>query len=287
MGGQLQPKFEPSAAQSSGVGQRVLRDFPPPGSRASSSDPREVQAPPQITPIIVKETTPGSNPVTRFTLTVQANPADGVRWTPIDVDRPTILYCLSPDNLATGPVIAYNYLNKPPSIRQSQISERGGTCYLSSPGRWWVLLLGLQPPGDAIDHVDMLAIDAWNPATAAKYMGQAGANVCFQFNTHLTSIAASVQIAPANRGRQAITLQNVPPAGSAGLPVRLSIAQPAGYLDALGVGIQLQVGSSITFSGDTLSRGAIRAIIDAGAAGAGTNIERLDYISFLDTMTGW
>jgi hypothetical protein len=247
----------------------------------------------QLTPTLIDGTTAPSFVATRLRLDVQPNLAAGTQWTLYQVDRPTILVSLQADNLyagvSDGPIIYYAWGRKPTRFAEAQHAEHGGICFLSNPGPWWLLLVGQDSAGvsSAVSFVDLVAIDAWNPGVAMKWLSEPGPNAIIQANIHLASIAASAQVVGPNRGRIALTIQNVPPAGSAGLAVRISVNQAAGYLDALGVGIQLPIGSSMTFQADSLCRGSIRAIIDAAAAGAGTNIERLEYWAFNGQATPW
>jgi hypothetical protein len=219
-----------------------------------------------VTPPIIRETGAPSYIVGRITLPDN-------EWVAIDVDRPVILYVRRPVEGTDGEAVTlwYNYGAVPVADLDliAQCSERGGVAFLSGPGRWWVYA-DLAIANTAT--VDI--IDAFSPGVQSKYLAQPGCNQVRHTNVTVTSLTVATQVAQEQRARIGLTIQNVPTNGGGGTSavVRISIGMPTTWLStgaaATGRGIRLSLNNSITFSGDTLSRGDVYAIAEAGGPAA-------------------
>lgn len=179
------------------------------------------------------------------------NPSPGLGWRRLDIDRPCILW---PCNVVTeallySPVKPTNFSGV--GENENAIRSTGsGVCYLSGPGVWWVKYLGATT-------ISFLLIDAQDPAVAARYLAEGGSNTNPRV-AEVTVNAASTALIGANRNRKSIVIQNVSAAAS-------SISLAFGTAAVASSGLELTAGSSITLSGDVLSRQAINAIQDGGA----------------------
>lgn len=229
--------------------------FAPPGTGASGLGP---------TPAIIQETGAASTVVSVVTLPTG-------QWVAVDVDRPTILYPIEAEGASPslGPTLWYGFGQVP--VTGLQKSDRG-VAFLSGPGRWYVLSQGMT--------VSCYVIDAWSPGVQMKYLTQPGCNSCYQLAQAVTSSTVVVTLSPARRTRLALTIQNVSnAAGSSGV-VRVAMSREPAYLVSGGVyqgnGFRLALGASMTFAGDTLSRGNVIACLDAGSPGP-AQVEVLEY----------
>lgn len=241
-----------------GVGHPGRIQVFPPRPPGPSDEPRP---PHGITPKLIDELAAPSYIVGR----VRINSSS---WTSIPVDRPTIALAIQTDTQGTGPRIFYNYDQIPLGLGlggtytlAAQMSE-GGIVFLSGPGKWWLLAdSGFSP-------IDLILVDAFNPALAAKYLQQQAASLAVQTNVALSTTASSVIIA--NRRRAALTIQNQ--SGSGNVRLCFGSSPPATYL-GLGSGILLPPTASITFQGTTLMRGDV-----FGVSSTTNNVEVVEYI---------
>lgn len=230
-----------------------------------------------LTPDVIERITADSHPTDRITLRP-------LEWKKIPVDRPTIAWIVPSDSNET-PGLAnvpqaffwYNYGVKPTvaTITDCQYSEHG-VALLSGRGDWWIRQT------NSTATMDILLFDAFNPSVAAKWLSQTGPGFTSESNLNVSGPNTTQTLAGTNRYRIGLTIQNVKPAATAGSTMRISIGQPPTYLVSggawQGTGIQLALGASITFSGDTLSRGAVYATLEAVTAG-GSQAEVIEYSS--------
>lgn len=188
-------------------------------------------------------------------------------WNPVDVDRPSILFSTTPDDNGGGPVFFYNY-GRPrttPFGTNTQVSERGGVCHLSTAGRWWVYNFGGADPVDRL----CVVIDAENEQILEKFTNRPGVNYVRESSVNLTDATIEYEIAvggPSN-WRSAMIFQNVPNAAGTSAPIRFAISQASGYLVTAGVwngvGFRLQANGSMILSERSLARGKIFACLEA------------------------
>lgn len=224
-----------------------------------------------LTPDIVKETVAPGMVTGRFT-------APPNTWKACRVDRPTILWTTyvvdraqtSANGSLQQPIIFYNYGEIPQTIPGSSVlqasqSTKGGLCFLSSPGLWFLR---------SIADIDCLMIDAWHPGVAAKYFSDSGVNSTFQTTTNVPVSAATTQLWAGNRSRVAGTVQLI-----SGGPVRVALGQIAAYLTGGLSGLILAgQGAAISFQGDAFGTGALLAILNQqGGAGAAAVVETIEY----------
>jgi hypothetical protein len=235
-----------------------------------------------FTPRPLLESAIASEAVGRFVLRHGTLVNPDIGWKKLNVERPTIVMSLTTDTPGEvllnvdGPRIIYNYGKIPDSIDQAQRSSNVGTCFLSNAGAWY---LRHDPPDleDTYPEIDCLLIDASNPEVARRFLEQPGVNFAFEENFNLTEAAATA--IPFGRYARAVTVQNVPPSGSAGGEVRYCIGQPALYLNNgawTGVGFRLLLNGSVTFSGKALTTFGIYACSET--AGVATAVEVVRYM---------
>ena len=228
-----------------------------------------------VTPGILSGRAVPSFSVTTMTLPVNV-------WTPIDVERSSLLFSLDTDTDEAGPVYFYAYgripsRTTPALTAETQVSERGGVCLLSNPGRWFVYNFGGANPIARTVQV----IDADNPQVADRLLRRSGVNYINESNVTLNDPTITYQVAVGpSVWREAITIQNVPTLAGASAPVRLSLDKPSAYLVTAGawtgVGFRLLVNGTITLSAKALARGNIFACLEAAG------VAQLEWAEFRD-----
>ncbi len=251
------------------------------------TDPADVQA--QLD--LIANPTAGNKLTPQVILGSGARAADinlytvtGGVWIPVTIDRPEIWI---PQGFCEAPIwYSPNLVPKvSSSVGDLQKSTRFGVVYLSSPGTWW--LRYTVSPVVAGASIAMLRIDAWQPGVVARYLGEAGNHNCVSTiaanpttgtppgqivapTVNLLPDASLAIVSPANRDRTGITIQNNSVVFGGGSDGRILIT----HSSDLGIasknpiaagafggprGTVLQVGATITFSGDTNVKGNILA----------------------------
>lgn len=232
-----------------------------------------------VTPAIVAARYGPQNGENRFNLPVGSTSG----WRSYDVDRPTILW--AGNAIIAGPIFysavqpvcnsingsgisvpTFSVSTGPASSDAVQSSVRHGICYLSGPGRWW-----LYNAGTAMQ--EMLAIDASDPAVAARYLDESG-SAKWSNGAVVNVTTSSAIIVNENRARGATILVHTALDGLGSAftaPVWLSFEAAA----AVGTGLALLSGQSLVLSGNINYRGRIRAIIAAGVNGCNVSVQEV------------
>ena len=263
------------------------RTFTPPASGASPSAAGPFGSGPNTNPLIAATFAP-SLKINRQG--IQAN-----TWTPINVDRPTIIwpiraglgsiqYLRSSTGLTAAPTDtdavlwnAGNILFAPWNLPRVTTTLPGGTplydevlgssgrglCYLSGPGDWWLY---------SSAQVEFLQFDAANPVVASRFLGDPGFNgVANYTNTAITAGGAGPvsggQILPANRYRTALLLQQA--LSTPGIRIGFGVAPTSDGVSVFtGTRIPAGVNNSILLTGSTCPRMEVYAVTESSAAGA-------------------
>jgi hypothetical protein len=235
-----------------------------------------------LTPELIRATAASGTPPNRRSLIYNS-------WELIEVDRPSVIVPID----ATYEPILYCYGRPGHGTLDSQISTKGGVCFLSSPGKWYVKTLEVGAyaygaSGANFTTFDVLIVDAWHPGVLAKYLGRGGANWSGQEQKAITSSAIPTHLVHVNPLRSSLLIQSVPSAtGVASGPVRISIAEDDQYLinggGPSGRGLLLLNGGSILLSDSSLVRREVTAIV-ATAGGASALIEVVEW-SDVDPLT--
>jgi hypothetical protein len=216
-----------------------------------------------LTPEVIDRISPFSHPTGTITI--------NQTWKAYNFDRPTILWNPAPDDGVINLGFTYGYGVVPTTLVPGANafaafpSERS-IGFISSPGVWWVRAA-------SNNTLTLLVYDGFNPSVVAKFLDRGGCNYLNEANIAVASAVATTTILPANGGRSALTLQNV-----GAVNVRIAVGQPAAYLLTAGNGVRLTPNASITYAGDTLSRGTVLAILEAAGA---TTIEYLEFGNWL------
>lgn len=218
---------------------------------------------PPLTPALVHASSAESLKSNRWSLRPN-------EWQQIQVDRASVVVTLD----VTDGQLLYNYGQLPISTADAQVAERGGVCMLQGAGVWWLRYAGSTA-------INLLTVDAWHPSASSKYGSQAGAArvVHSLVDLSATGTASSIEILAANRFRVGAVIQNVRIGGTNGGIVRVSLDQPASYLDTGAPndrGLMLVAGGTLTLGGDSLARGSVRAIVDLG----GAVVAKLEVVEF-------
>jgi hypothetical protein len=206
-----------------------------------------------LTPDLIHRISPGSFPVGQFTM-----PPSTAGWFKVAVDRPLVLLAMGTEQ--TGCSFFYNYGVAGPTFQSGSQNSIGGflaaksergIAFLSAPGDWWFR-------NAALTGFVVYLYDAFNPGVLARWLTRPGCNIQNEGNATLT-LTTEVVVQTGNVGRSALTVQN-----TGGGPIRVYVGA-AGYLTtATGFRLAAQ-GGSITFSGDTLARGDLRALCETAS----------------------
>lgn len=190
----------------------------------------------------------------------------------LEVTRPTILLPLSvvagiiyfqPDSCPTWSSAAA------PTAGASSTplkSSGPGVCYLHTRGVWWLYY----DAGGSGSNLEVLEIAAEDPGVAARYLAEPGVHgetangaVATATRNITAADALTTHTVPANRDRRSLIIQNTVASGSW---LRIGIGTAAASAGAPGSGGGLILGSTqtLTLSGDTLWKGAVSLVPNAG-----------------------
>lgn len=188
--------------------------------------------------------------------TLEGNATNGQGYVAMDFDRPTIIYC------NTFPLTGVFYYCPDRRVFDDLHAFRSfssGIIYIPNPGRWWIKY-------SVAGTVALVAHDASDPAVASKYLSEPGTHYVLQTHVTVTSNLSFTILLSRNVARRALTIQNL----TVNNPIRLGFNNvvPTGVAGANGpLGIRLDgtVGSTITLTGDMVTKGFVLAVTETGA----------------------
>lgn len=198
----------------------------------------------------------------RYTKALVTNPfqltgasADLSGWVKYSIDRPMVLVPITFP--LTG--VLYSHPDRIPQVQLNAYRSIGpGILYLSHPGDWWLKYAGT-------GTIDVVLYDASDPAIAARFLQEPGTHYVTQTTSNVTSNITPTILLNRNTARRGILIQNLNADTS---PMRIGLNNVVPTM-TLGVRLSLQYGSSLTLTGDTLTKGAVLAVLESGAVPPG------------------